>query len=212
MSVKNILIFGDSYSTFEGYIPEGYATWYSGEETTKTDVRNVTETWWHQVITEMNANLVLNNSWSGSPIGYTGYDNVDCSSTTSFIYRLRELIQNGFFEKHQVDTVFVFGGTNDSCCGAPLGSQKFSDWEKEDLYSVVPAVCYFMKALRDALPDAEIYCFINVGIKNEICEGMREACKRYHIQTVECTDVDMREGHPTKLGMQRIRDCFFNSL
>ena len=25
---NNTLIFGDSYSTFKGYIPEGYATWY----------------------------------------------------------------------------------------------------------------------------------------------------------------------------------------
>lgn len=24
----NIMIFGDSYSTYEGYIPDGYATYY----------------------------------------------------------------------------------------------------------------------------------------------------------------------------------------
>ena len=33
---NNVLIFGDSFSTFEGYIPEGYATWYSKEETPMT--------------------------------------------------------------------------------------------------------------------------------------------------------------------------------
>jgi len=29
--MKNILIFGDSYSTYEGYIPEGYPTYYSSQ-------------------------------------------------------------------------------------------------------------------------------------------------------------------------------------
>ena len=28
MSLGNVLIFGDSYSTFEGYVPEGYDVYY----------------------------------------------------------------------------------------------------------------------------------------------------------------------------------------
>ncbi len=48
--LKNIVIFGDSYSTYEGCIPEGYATYYSkigcadGPSVTKMDKE---ETWWH---------------------------------------------------------------------------------------------------------------------------------------------------------------------
>ena len=60
---KNLLIFGDSYSTFKGYIPEGYAFYYSEDGRPETDVTALEETWWHQVINEMGANLVLNNSW-----------------------------------------------------------------------------------------------------------------------------------------------------
>ena len=77
-----MLIFGDSYSTFESYIPEGYVTWYSEGEKPYTDVTKVTETWWHQVVSEIDADLIQNNSWSGSTIGYTGYDNADCSTTS----------------------------------------------------------------------------------------------------------------------------------
>ena len=44
--VRNIMIFGDSYSTFAGYIPDGYAVYYSTEEREQTDVRRVEETWW----------------------------------------------------------------------------------------------------------------------------------------------------------------------
>ena len=94
---NNVIIFGDSYSTFKGFIPDGYAVYYSEEERPETDVTKVSETWWHQVVNEANLNLVLNNSWSGSTIGYTGYNNSDCSKSSSFIYRLKELIENGFF-------------------------------------------------------------------------------------------------------------------
>ncbi len=94
---KNILIFGDSYSTFEGYVPKGYAVYYSENERPETDVTKVEQTWWHQVVNEGNYNLVLNNSWSGSTIGYTGYNNSDCSKSSSFIYRFKKLAAEGFF-------------------------------------------------------------------------------------------------------------------
>ena len=108
--------------------------------------------------------------------------------------------------------VFQGRNTNDSFCGAPLGSLKFSDWEKADLYNVIPAICFFMKTLRDTLPKADIYCFINNDIKCEICQAMREVSKRYQVHIVECIDIDLCEGHPTKLGMQRIKNSFLNLL
>jgi len=37
MSFKNTIIFGDSYSTFKGYIPSGYAFFYSEDEKSVTD-------------------------------------------------------------------------------------------------------------------------------------------------------------------------------
>ena len=30
--IQNVMIFGDSYSTFEGYIPEGYAFYYKNDD------------------------------------------------------------------------------------------------------------------------------------------------------------------------------------
>ena len=41
MNFKNVLIFGDSYSTFEDYIPNGFAVYYSKKGSGETDVRNV---------------------------------------------------------------------------------------------------------------------------------------------------------------------------
>jgi hypothetical protein len=77
MQFGNTLIIGDSYSTFKGYIPEGYAPYYTNEPG-NTDVRRVEETWWHQLQAETDCRILLNNSWSGSTICHTGYDGVDC--------------------------------------------------------------------------------------------------------------------------------------
>jgi hypothetical protein len=203
---NNTLIFGDSYSTFKGYVPDGYAVYYPENDKFETDVKNVCQTWWHQVMGEAGFKLALNNSWSGSTICYTGYDNEDCSKSSSFIYRLRQLIEKGFFEENQIDTVFVFGGTNDSWSNAPLGEIKYSDWEEKDLFSVLPAVCYFLNLLKETLPQAKIYCLINTKIKPEIASCMKNACEKYHITPITFNSIDRKCGHPTIQGMKNIKD------
>ena len=197
---------GDSYSTFEGYIPEGYVTYYSEIEKPETDVTKVTETWWHQVVEELGFNLVLNNSWSGSTIGHTGYEGLDNSNGKSFISRLHELIEKDFFEQNKIDTMFVFGGTNDSWCEAPLGKMQYEDWKKEDLYFVLPAICYYFKKLRETIPGATIYCLINTGLKTEVTEALKEMCVMHNLIPIAFEEIDKRANHPTIQGMQDIKN------
>lgn len=210
--MKKILIMGDSYSTFEGYNPSGYEVFYKAGGREDNDITAVEQTWWHQVVAEMGAELVLNNSWSGSTIGYTGYCNSDCSQTSSFIHRLDELVDSGFFEKNQIDTVFIFGGTNDDWSGAPLGESKYSDYEREDLYFVLPAISYFMKKIREVLPEAEIYCLVNTELKDEITECFRISCEKNAISTVTFDKIEKELGHPTVRGMKNIKDAVVSSL
>lgn len=48
---QTVAVLGDSYSTFEGFIPKGYATWYSPTAPPETtDVNKVEQTWWWQLI------------------------------------------------------------------------------------------------------------------------------------------------------------------
>ena len=209
---NNAIIFGDSYSTFNGFVPDGFAIYYSENERPETDVTQVSQTWWHQVIREANLNLVLNNSWSGSTIGYTGYDNIDCSTSSSFIYRFNQLIENGFFAENEIDTVFVFGGTNDNWADAPLGEIKYSDWEEKDLFSVLPAVCYFLNLLSETLPQAKIYCLMNRDIKPEIVDCMKSACEKYGIVSVTFQQIDKVSGHPTVQGMEDIATSVLSTL
>lgn len=210
--MKKAIIFGDSYSTFQNYIPKGYETYYSDSVFTGTDVTKVSQTWWHQAVLEAGLELVLNDSWSGSTIGYTGYDNADNSKSSSFIYRLKKLIEDGFFTKNKIDTVFVFGGTNDCCSGAPLGERKQENIEETDLYFVLPAVFYFFKLLKETLPKAQIYCLINTDIKEEIVSCMKEACEKYDIVPVSFESIDKQCGHPTIEGMRTIKTTVLKAL
>ena len=209
---NNTLIIGDSYSTFEKMVPDGYRVYYSEEGRPETDVTKLSQTWWYQVIEEANLNLVLNNSWSGSTICYTGYNNTDCSQTSSFIHRLHVLIDQGFFDQNNIDTVFVFGGTNDTWANAPLGIMKYDNWEHDDLYFVLPAITYLLKTLKEKLPKAQIYCLINTDLKPEIAVGMKSACQKYGITEISFDSIDKRCGHPTIKGMQDIKNTVLKVL
>ena len=186
MSFGNIMIFGDSYSTYAGYIPKGYSVYYSGHRAALPDVYDV------------------KNTWSGSTIGYTGYNNSDCSHTSSFIYRFEKLLGEGFFEENKIDTLFVFGGTNDSWSNAPLGELKYDGIEEQELFSVLPAISYFAKRLSGTLTGARIIFIGNCDIKSEITNAMRDICLHYGLDYVPLSGIDKQNGHPTELGMEQI--------
>lgn len=211
MSKKNAILFGDSYSTFLGYNPEGFWHYYSAEDK-ENEVCSVEQTWWHQYFKETDINLLMNNSWSGSTICYTGWNGVDCSETSSFIYRIETLVKEGFFKQNKIDEVYILGGTNDNWSNAPIGSPKYSDYKKEDLYFVLPAISYFMMKLRETLPQAKIVWIINYNFKEEIRSEMLESAKKFNIITVELNDFEKINGHPNIKGMTEIKDQIINAL
>lgn len=206
MNLGNVIIFGDSYSTFKGWLPAGYGYSYSEEGTDGNEVVDVKDTWWYQVISQTGSNLVMNNSWSGTTIGYTGYNGEDMSETKSFIARFEKLANEGFFERNKIDTVFIFGGTNDSWSGAPLGKLRFENLDSGYCFDVLPAICYLFKTVKETLPDAKVYCLVNTKLNEEITEGMKEAAEHYSVSAIEFDQIDKVNGHPTMLGMKQISD------
>ena len=204
--IGRVVIFGDSYSTHKDVIPTSYpAYYYTGgrsPEEAVTDMRPE-ETWWGRLISETGATLVHNNSWSGSTIGYTGYLG-DCSHSSSFIYRFRCLCESGFFDKNELDTVFIFGGTNDSWSDAPLGEAMLSGWQESDLYSVLPAISYFISAVKEKFPDKRLVVISNCDIKSEIRECMASAAAAVGAILVPLHDIEKQSRHPNKNGMKEI--------
>ena len=136
----------------------------------------------------------------------------DCSKDSSFIYRYKKLKQEGFFTQNTVDTVLVFGGTNDSWAEVQLGAIQYSDWSESDLFKVLPAICYLTCTLKTDLPNAEIVLIINTDIKKEIQDCMESAAQYYGVKSVRLKNIDKLDNHPTVAGMQAISDQVWNAL
>ena len=212
--IGNLLIFGDSYSTHKEHIPEKYAFYYCDEGRSPEEpvtIMTVEKTWWWQFIESTDAKLIRNDSWSGSTIGYTGYAG-DCSKTSSFIYRYDTLIEAGFFKENKIDTIVVFGGTNDSWSKAPLGEDMYEGWKREDLFSVKPAICYFMSRLKKENPESRIVFIANCDINPEIVESMKKATERFGVEYVELSGITKEKGHPTPVGMKQICEQVLEQL
>ena len=197
---KKVSVLGDSYSTFEGCNPEGYAPFYPND---RNDVTEVGQTWWDLYIKAMGYELEENNSWGGTTICNTGYGGMD-SSRSSFNSRVGML--------GNPDIIFVFGGTNDAWAGSPVGEYKWADWTAEDCKYFRPAYACLLDSLQKQYPKAKIYSILNSELREEINESSREVCKHYGVQLIELYDIEKQNGHPSIKGMQSICDQLIEAI
>ena len=101
--MRSIAILGDSYSTYEGFIPKDYISWYSDTgNAQENDVESVNDTWWKILCDELNLELILNSSYSGSAVCLTGYPRSD-GVLTSFVYRMHRDFGAHFVELKEID-------------------------------------------------------------------------------------------------------------
>ena len=209
-SLGNVFILGDSYSTFQGYIPEGHDAYYSASGRPETDVDQVEQTWWYQLLKGTESNLILNHSWSGTTICNTGYAGPDVPN--SFIRRFDKLVEEGFFVKNHIDTILVMGGQNDDWSGAPIGKLKTQDWTAEDLLQYGPALCYLMHRMKTVLPNARIIFIVNSEMTEIIMDYQDQAADIYNIEWIRLENIHKMNGHPTIQGMQQITNQVLNYL
>ena len=197
---KKVSILGDSYSTFTGHNPEGYAPFYPND---RNDVTEVEQTWWSLYIKAMGYELEENNSWGGTTICNTGYGRMD-SSKSSFTSRV-DMLGNP-------DIIFIFGGTNDAWAGSPIGEYMWEGWTKEDCKNFRPAYACLIDMLQKKYPNAKIYSLLNSELREEINESSREVCKHYGVQLIELYDIEKQNGHPSIKGMQSICDQLIEAI
>ena len=196
---KAVSILGDSYSTYEDFVtPATNELWYYAKNSEqKTDVKDVRQTWWHQLIKENGWRLAVNNSYSGATISYTGYDGNDYSPR-SFNTRMDNL--------GQPDIIFIFGATNDSWAGSPIGDFKYEGIKKTDLYEFRPALAHMLRWMTDRYVNTEIYFILNTELKDEINTSVKTICEHYGVPVITLTEVDKISGHPSVKGMRQISD------
>ena len=197
---KKVSVLGDSYSTYQGYNPEGYAPFYPDAN---NDVKAVDQTWWSLYIKAKGYELEQNNSWGGTTICGTGYFKRDVSAS-AFLSRVDML--------GDPDIIFLFGGTNDAWARSPIGEYQFADWTKEDCMSFRPALACLLDTLQKRYPDATIYSILNSELQEEINESMRVVCQHYGIQLIELHDIEKQNGHPSISGMKSICDQLLEAI
>lgn len=189
-----VSVLGDSYSTFQGCIPEGYDCWYF-TDTQGNDVHAPEETWW-SILTDANGlQLEKNDSWSGATISYSGYRGEDYRHR-SFNTRADRL--------GNPDLIFIFGGTNDSWVPSPVGEFKYADWTDADMYSYRPAMAALLSKMKTLYPNALIVNICNSELSADVTNSMAEICAHYGIPNIVLTDIDKQMGHPSKKGMKEI--------
>ena len=204
-----VVLFGDSYTTFEGWIPEGYACWYTADRF-GNDVKDLDSTWWRILCAEKGYELLLNSSYSGSTIGNLGYRGEDYSDR-SFVTRMKTDIvtedgKPGLCGQIP-DLLLIFGGTNDSWCGEPAGEVLPRERLAEaDLYQGLPATSVMLAYLTEHLPKTRIVMIINSELKPEYTEGLARASELYGVEYIQLVDIDKQMGHPSKAGMRAIAD------
>ncbi|MBQ6824603.1 MAG: protein kinase [Clostridia bacterium] len=145
-SGKRFSVLGDSISTLEGFNPKDYCLYYTGELCDKTDVREMKDTWWGQVIEFLGGELLVNNSWSGCrvtrvPGNEALFPSGCCDERTSALH----------VGEARPDVILIYLGTNDWGRGASVNGE-----EKEEQFGY--AYEQMLNKLKKNYPEAELLC------------------------------------------------------
>lgn len=201
---QTISVLGDSYSTFEGFIPDGNAIWYFNPvHRDMTDVETVEQTWWWQVIKQGGYKMGMINAYSGATICNTGYNDADFSDR-SFVTRDRNL--------GNPDIILICGATNDSWAGVKMGNYQYADWRRADLYYFRPAMAKMLSDIRQHYPNVEVYFILNTDLRDEINKSVDEICRHYDVPVIKLKDIDKRNGHPSVKGMKSFAEQVLKAI
>ncbi len=154
-----VSIMGDSISTFQGYIPEGYYEFFPGNGL----VSDVDDTWWKRILDEKGWTLCVNGSSSGATCAgdSTSQDNPQCGCN--------EFRTGGLSgpDGAAPDIIIVYMGTNDFLQSIPLGDNDGKRPVSEGQVSMFgDAYTLMLDKLQAKYPSSEIYCCTITQIGN----------------------------------------------
>ncbi len=231
---KVISIMGDSISTFEGYIPDedGFNLKHYARYPQDNLLTDVNETWWMQVLMQLDAKLGINESWRSTEI--YNYINAEVDSSTydgtkacmASTTRIQNLGANG-----TPDVILFYGGTNDITQGRPVGTFDPATAPTEvDLTSVkwdtvADAYVDAIMRMQYYYPDAMIVAmFPAVTSKNTVSviapytEMFTAVCDHYGVTHLDLRDSGVTKSHlpdgthPDAEGMDLITAMVLDAL
>ena len=196
---KTISILGDSISTYGGYIPDGYRMFYPYAA---GDVRDVNQTWWMQVINNLGATLLSNNSYSGSCVAGGG------DSAAANINRLKTLKMQDVAP----DVIIVYMGTND--CGSQYISLKDFDAAYDIMLKRMQEMCPNSEIILCTLPISK---FCPTELRMQYNGVIIEKATKYGVTLIDLSNVDLTNHlidsvHPKCSGMDIMAAKIVNEM
>lgn len=168
---KKISIYGDSISTFKGFIPSGNAIYYSG---TNCGVTTVEDTWWMKTINALGAELCVNNSWSGRFVtnvrdSASGFINSGGHNTAQI---------NALSGSSSPDVIIIKLGINDFNNNVKLGtydgSTSLPSETSSNLSSFREAYAIMLNKILTIYPSAEVWCCTLMSCERSGSKGFPE--------------------------------------
>lgn len=146
-----ISILGDSISTYDGWIPEGFNAYYPLDG----DLTDVSQTWWMALVDETGMELCANDSSSGSTCAGDSL-NIDEPSFGCSDGRISLLAGS---QGRLPDIIIIYMGTNDLLAGVPIGDNDGTKLVEEgDIENFSDAYSLILDKMESCYPTAQIYC------------------------------------------------------
>lgn len=149
---KKVSIYGDSISTFQGYIPSGNQTYYTG---TNAGVPKAADTWWMKTQKALEFDLLVNNSFSGRAVSSCR----DSSSTYGPAAAYKEAnvlaLKSGDVLP---DVIIIKLGINDFNHGAYLGTYDGATALPTDPTYFLDAYAIMLNLIMTNYPLAKVFC------------------------------------------------------
>lgn len=147
----SLSILGDSISTYDDYIPYGFAVYYPFDG----ELTDVSQTWWMKLLDDTGMELCSNGSSSGSTcVGdslSTNEPKYGCSD-----FRISLLTGK---QGKMPDVIIVFMGTNDFLTMIPIGDNDGTKLVEEGVIeNFSDAYTMMLDKLESNYPAARIYC------------------------------------------------------
>ena len=195
---KKIAFIGDSISTYQFYIPSGYAFFYPYPT---ADVFNVNQTWWMQSVNRLGAGLFINNSYSGSCVAS------GASSDSSNATRLSKLVING----ETPDVVIIYMGSNDA--HAKFAKTKLSSYY-EYMITQILDLCPNVEIVLATLPKSKLY---DEETRASYNDAISSLATKYELKVVDLASLDLSNylvdsAHPNKAGMTMVAEKVVSEL
>ena len=149
---KKVSIYGDSISTYKGYIPSGNVVYYSG---TNAGVTSVEQTWWRKTANALGFEILINNSWSGRCVSNIRDEESGMINSGGWSIDNVTLLGSDTISP---DVIIVKLGINDYNRECPLGEYDGTQTFPTEANGFREAYAIMLDNIMKTYPTAEVWC------------------------------------------------------